>query len=229
MAARLLRHSGHVCTAAVFMKTSWCSDEIDLAAVRRAIERRQVPGKWSPLDRELSSDIAGETGAVWIYRGAAQALALRGDHDVGDFVASHEAAERKHLAFFVALLDPSKHTCLLPVWRGAGYALGFLPTLLAGPHGLFATVESVETFVVDHYTSQLQDVVHGNDPDTLELIRLLELCCADERHHMLDARQRRLNSSAELSHDLAPDLRLIVWDRIVRTGSAAAAETARRI
>ena len=71
--------------------------DFDMAAVRRAIEAyrlRENTTKWTFLDRELSSDIAGETGAVYIYAGAARALKLRGERQYDDFLEAHEAAER---------------------------------------------------------------------------------------------------------------------------------------
>eukprot|EP00966_Prymnesium_polylepis_P244170 5646773-Prymnesium_polylepis.1 len=64
----------------------------DLAAIRAELEaehtqqgcsaeslsydNRSAPWHW--LDREMSSNVAGETGAVCIYDGAASALRLRG-------------------------------------------------------------------------------------------------------------------------------------------------------
>ena len=66
---------------------------IDMAACERAVVRRwrqqaegasssygQRGAAWYWLDRELSSDVAGETGAVCIYKGAVAALRWRG-HD----------------------------------------------------------------------------------------------------------------------------------------------------
>ena len=230
--------------------------DFDMAAVRRAIEAyrlRENTTKWTFLDRELSSDIAGETGAVYIYAGAARALKLRGERQYDDFVEAHEAAERQHLSFFEELLD--RHTALLPLWRAAGFGLGFLPTFLAGPPALFATVESVESFVVEHYTHQIDHLRSlpvaapqvttntSSQADTDELIRLLEFCCADELHHKDDARRRRLTAGGKkeikednhgtgtktIHHEDDDSIIIKLWDRIVRTGSAAAAEAARRI
>ena len=114
---------------------------------------------WHWLDRELSSNVAGETGAVCIYDGAAAALQWRErwigavDPSTRSFVEEHRAAEQAHLDLFKALIPPHKHTILLPVWRVAGFTLGLLPTL-AGDRALFVTVEAVETFVEEHYHEQ---------------------------------------------------------------------------
>ena len=85
---------------------------------------------WLWLDRELSSNIAGETGAVCIYDGAAFALSLRGSTSPSTlaFVEEHRAAEQSHLELFEALLPEHKRTRLLPIWRIAGFTLGFLPS-----------------------------------------------------------------------------------------------------
>ncbi len=73
------------------------------------------------LAGELSSDHAGETGAVFIYRGAAAALRLRArvtadDAAAAAFVRAHCATEEAHLALFDALLADGRGcvSALLP-------------------------------------------------------------------------------------------------------------------
>lgn len=213
-------------------------EEPDLRACRAAVRRLhaqsspngpkyETPGaRWGWLDRELSSNLAGETGAVMIYRGARCALELRGDSSgAWDFAADHEAAERRHQSYFRELLQHHHmHTALLPVWEASGFALGFVPTLFAGPAALFATVEAVESFVEEHYNAQIARLVDTEDnaaEDVAAVLHLLRLCCADEVHHKEDARSRLLGSPRGLVFD--------VWASTVRTGSALAAETARRV
>jgi len=229
------------CACAATTTLARCEDdeEFDLVAVRRAIDRyrREQGSPW--LARELSSDIAGEQGAVCIYRGAASALRLRDEAkgDVAAFVSAHEAAESRHLEYFRKLLEPGERTKLLPLWRAAGFALGFVPTFLLGPEALYATVESVEAFVVEHYSQQIDGLreVVANDEDTAELVRLLAHCCADELHHQQDARRRRLgllpggDEGGEQQQQRDDSAALVVWDRVVRAGSACAAEAARRV
>ena len=174
---------------------------------------------WFWLDRELSSNVAGETGAVCIYDGAACALALRSSTlpTTLQFVEEHRAAERAHLDLFAALLPTHKHTRLLPAWRAAGFALGFAPALLSD-RALFLTVESVETFVEVHYGEQIGPLKEeGRCP---RLVELLEHCCADEVHHRDDAQARRGHG--------APNALERAWMAVVRLGSAVAAEVARR-
>ena len=167
--------------------------EFDLAAIRSelAVEHAHSAGSecrwddasapWHWLDREMSSNMAGEVGAVCIYDGAAAALSLRGTASAETlrFVDEHREAERRHLELIERLLPPHKHTRLLPMWRAAGFALGFAPALVSD-RALFKTVEAVETFVEEHYGEQIGPLkVHGRCP---QLVALLEHCCADEAH-----------------------------------------------
>lgn len=46
------------------------------------------------------------------------------------FVSSHLSTESLHLALFDRLLDPQHKSRLLPLWRFAGFTLGFLPTVI---------------------------------------------------------------------------------------------------
>ena len=175
---------------------------------------------WHWLDREMSSNMAGETGAVCIYDGAAAALRLRAnvDPEVLRFVEEHREAEQAHLDLFAALLPAHKHTRLLPMWRLAGFALGFLPACI-GDRYLFKTVEAVETFVEVHYHEQINPLrEHGRCP---QLVELLEHCCADEVHHKEDAAARSGGGETGYAE--------YVWMAVVKLGSAAAAEVARRV
>ncbi|MEM7610905.1 MAG: demethoxyubiquinone hydroxylase family protein [Pseudomonadota bacterium] len=68
------------------------------------------------LARELRSDHAGETGAVWIYRGL---LAASRNPELRAFAEEHFEAERQHLAFFESWLPARFKTRLTPLWRRA--------------------------------------------------------------------------------------------------------------
>lgn len=104
------------------------------------------------------------------------------------------------------------------------------PTFLLGPAGLYATVRSVETFVEEHYSLQIDTLMkeEGTRREPLsaadaELVRLLRLCCADEVHHKIEA--ARLLEDHNVKTDA---LAVRAWDRVVTAGSAVAAEAARR-
>ncbi|KAJ1448902.1 ubiquinone biosynthesis protein COQ7-domain-containing protein [Pelagophyceae sp. CCMP2097] len=214
----------------------------DLDAVRAEIRgiwaeaERGAPGaggggysgaaRWHWLDRELSSNVAGETGAVFIYRGAAAGLEWRrwfggaATTAAAAFCAEHVEAEARHLELMHAVVPPHMHTRLLPVWRASGYALGFLPCALAGPPGLYATVAAVETFVEQHYQAQIQPLKLRQPPPTA-LVRLLETCCADEVHHKEDALRRLPSAGLSLAACRG-------WGAVVEVGSTLAAAMARR-
>lgn len=194
---------------------------------------------WHWLDKELSSNVAGETGAVNIYQGALAAMKVRPlscSSDAADFAMEHVANESAHLRMFQAVVPHGKHTRLLPIWRGAGWILGFLPTLLGGSKALYVTVESVETFVEEHFQEQI--VPLKKQDSCPELVRLLEHCCEDEVHHKEDAERRLLNyhlngddddSKGGGANQKFDAWWVTPWSKIVRTGSAVAAEIARRI
>jgi len=191
---------------------------------------------WHWLDRELSSNVAGETGAVHIYKGALAAMKVRPlsfscSSDAADFAMEHVANESAHLRMFQAVVPHGKHTRLLPMWRAAGWVLGFFPTLLGGSKALYVTVESVETFVEEHFQEQI--VPLKKQDNCPELLRLLEHCCEDEVHHKEDAERRLLNyqdiSKGDSNYQKFDAWWVTPWSKIVRTSSTVAAEIARRI
>mmetsp|Transcript_26090 Transcript_26090/g.60938 ORF Transcript_26090/g.60938 Transcript_26090/m.60938 type:complete len:256 (-) Transcript_26090:282-1049(-) len=205
--------------------------DFDLRAIRSELESeharnssasvpyREQGAPWHWIDREMSSNVAGETGAVCIYDGAKRALEIRGNISPSTlrFVEEHRAAEQQHLDLFVALLPDHKHTRLLPMWRMAGFVLGYMPTLLSD-RALFLTVHAVETFVEAHYYEQIRPLQeHGRCP---QLVALLQHCCSDEIHHKEDAAARAGEQPTALEQ---------VWMGVVKLGSAVAAEAARRI
>lgn len=183
------------------------------------------------LVKDLRSDHAGETGAVQIYRGASAAMLYLGrDGRFSDgaraFVAAHQRTEEQHLSYFDQLLDPPKRSKLLPLWRAAGFSLGFLPTAIGGERALFATVEAVETFVEVHYLQHIIPLASrppGSPQRHAELLKLLRHCCADEVHHRDDARQRWLAPGEERP------LWARLWAAVVEKGSQAAVAVCRNV
>lgn len=193
---------------------------------RRAYQNPQANWHW--LDRELSSNIAGETGAVHIYKGALAALRyVRTDvsRQAMEFCHEHMINESKHLQYFETIVPEGKRTRLLPIWKIAGWTLGFVPTVFGGSTALYVTVEAVETFVEEHFQDQIVPLREKGSSE--ELVRLLEHCCADEVHHKNDAAEKLLEQQ-DGQHQL--DAWWVQpWSAIVRRGSAFAAEVARRI
>ena len=95
----------------------------------------EAPRVAADLVGDLRSDHAGETGAVWIYRGL---LAVSRDAGVREFAKRHLATEQGHLDKVEAVLPWPQRSRLLPGWRVAGFMTGALPALL-GPRAVYAT------------------------------------------------------------------------------------------
>lgn len=168
----------------------------------------------SDLLGDLRSDHAGETGAVAIYQGMLWATR---DAQVREFASRHMQTEQQHLERISALLRPLRRSMLLPLWRVAGFVTGAMPAL-RGPHAVFATVSTVETFVDQHYQQQIEKLQDrtGHAP----LRQLLVDCQQDEQVHLEEASSRQL----------APvGLLLRLWCKIVGTGSVVAVWFARKV
>jgi 3-demethoxyubiquinol 3-hydroxylase len=168
---------------------------------------------------ELRSDHAGETGAVWIYRGI---LAVSRDPGVRAFALRHLATERQHLRLIEPLLPWPQRSRLLMPWRLAGFLTGALPAL-AGPRAVFATIAAVETFVDVHYQQQIDriDGLPAAERSAVAPLRaLLARCQADECHH---------RDEAAALNDAPPGGLLRRWCALVGRGSAVAVAIARRL
>jgi demethoxyubiquinone hydroxylase (CLK1/Coq7/Cat5 family) len=195
-----------------------------LQSVARRIEARATAQGQSDaaliskhLERELRSDHAGETGAVFIYRGITAVATRRGDPELIEFAKRHGETEAEHLRLVEGWLPHSKQSRLLGPWRVAGWLTGALPAL-AGRRAVYATIAAVETFVDQHYQQQIDHLRQHPGPDGL--LKLLERCQTDEQHHRDEA--------AALARQPNPWL-LRAWCAIVGAGSAAAVMLARRV
>lgn len=206
-------------------------------AVRPLWRGRSAASQHTPwplaLQRELRTDHAGEAGAVMIYRGV---LAVTRDTALRAFAQQHLHTEQQHLALIEAVVPPAQRSRLLPLWRLAGWLTGALPALM-GPRAVYATIESVETFVDAHYAAQValidalqagataDGVADDEPPRSLPALRqLLKSCRLDELAHRDDARQRR---GAENVHGIPGRLAAGAWAATVAGGSAAAVRVSR--
>lgn len=165
---------------------------------------------------ELRSDHAGELGAVMIYRGI-----LFASHDpaVREFAAEHLVTERQHLALLEGVLPPRHRSRLQWPWLMAGWLIGALPAAI-NDQWVFATIATVETFVEEHYTQQIDRLNTGENQVPKHIDQLLKQCKEDEVRHQQDATSR-------LSSPLpAP---LTAWLKIVEWGSRGAVVVARAI
>ncbi len=170
-----------------------------------------------PLPRALLSDLrtdhAGETGAVWIYKGI---LAVTRDPDLRAFAERHQATETDHLHRLENILPEGDRSWLLGAWRVAGWLIGALPALF-GPGAVYATIDTVETFVDRHYQEQIETLAASGEHAHIRTI--LEACQADEVHHRDEARAQAPASGWAVR----------LWQRIIAGGSAVAVAVSRRL
>ncbi|CAM9752414.1 unnamed protein product [Chrysoparadoxa australica] len=197
----------------------------------------------------LRSDHAGETGAVFIYKGADWAMGLspsgtRYSPACRSFVREHMLTEQQHLDALTKILPARHQSALLPVWKAAGFLLGAMPALV-GEAALFCTIEAVESFVEIHYNDHILPwQEEGKHP---ELVNLLTLCRDEEIHHKQVASKQTTpwlvaneitNPFPSLPQDAAGrwggkdserSWYSSAWAGIVEKGSAAAVAVCRRI
>lgn len=169
------------------------------------------------LLREVRSDHAGETGAVFIYKGIEAVAKWRGDPELLAFAKAHGSTEADHLTAIENWLSASQRSRLLGPWRLAGWLTGALPALW-DRRAVYATIAAVETFVDQHYQQQI-DHIHAHGAPA-GLLPLLIRCQADERHH------RDESASLAGNHQ---GLALRLWCWTVTWGSSAAVVLARRV
>ncbi|MGQ3052123.1 MAG: demethoxyubiquinone hydroxylase family protein [Roseateles sp.] len=180
------------------------------APVMAVLDRPALP---SALAADLRTDHAGETGAVFIYRGV---LAVSRNPALRDFARRHLATEQQHLAVVEAWLRPRQRSALLPLWRISGWLTGALPALF-GPPAVYATIAAVETFVDGHYQEQIDRLT--GDATWAGLRAELEACRRDEAHHRDEAQ----------AHAGPAGLVLRLWCAVVGKGSAAAVSVCRHV
>jgi ubiquinone biosynthesis monooxygenase Coq7 len=164
---------------------------------------------------DLRTDHAGETGAVFIYLGILQFTrnpALR------VFAEHHLVTEQSHLRHIESWLPKAHYSRLLPLWRLAGSITGALPALISA-RAVYVTIQSVETFVNQHYDDQVRSL--ESKPALAELRQILLECQSDEVAH-------RDQAAAALGQKKTGVL-LRFWSVLVGAGSQAAVAVCRYI
>ena len=163
----------------------------------------------------MRSNHAGETGAVWIYKGARCAF---WNKRIVAMAAEHGSNEQHHLVVMNHLVEKPQRSRLLVLWRISGFTLGLLPALF-GYRAFCITIEAVETFVEQHYLEQIRYLrERGNNP---QLQSVLQRCCDEEVEHQHDAANKHGLKQHGLLHKL--------WSRIVGKGSDFAVRLAKRV
>jgi 3-demethoxyubiquinol 3-hydroxylase len=163
--------------------------------------------------RDLRSDHAGETGAVWIYKGI---LAVSKNPQVLSFAQHHLTTEQKHLDLINGILPWRQRSRLLLFWKVAGFLTGALPALF-GANAVYSTVAAVEVFVDQHYQEQIEKLHDAGYPG---LLNSLVSCQADERSH---------RDEAKGLITLGPSRAIMMWCSLVGFGSAQAVKLAKLV
>ena len=164
---------------------------------------------------DLRTDHAGETGAVFIYKGI---LLLSKDKEIIEFANNHLLTEKKHLELIETILPNDEKSKLLFLWRFLGLLTGLIPALV-GKKFIYATIFFVESFVEKHYNEQIIKLKKKNKIKYMELIKLLEKLKNDEISHKEDSLKR----FGKLS------LLLRIWGNIVEIGSRTAVSISYKI
>ena len=142
------------------------------------------------LRQDMRSNHAGETGAVYIYRGI---LSVSRDEQVRTFARDHLMTEENHLELISSELAVYHRSVFLPLWKLAGYLTGAIPSLF-GSNAVYATIDAVETFVGEHYLEQIDRLkAEASYP---ELRTLLGKCRDDEIDHRDEARDAKSTGSS---------------------------------
>ena len=94
----------------------------------------------------MRSNHAGETGAVWIYKGAS---CIFWNKKILKMSKEHILTETNHLIVMENLLTSNEKSKLLFLWRIMGFVLGFLSAMF-GYKFFCITVDAVETLSLIH-------------------------------------------------------------------------------
>ena len=163
----------------------------------------------------IRSDHAGETGAVWIYKGACLAF---WSQKIRSMAFEHGKTEKQHLVVMDYLLPISKRSKLLFLWKIMGFGLGFISSLF-GFKAFCHTINIVETFVERHYGEQIRHLEKNVKCGSLLIV--LRKCCEEEVAHKEEAAERLPNSRV-------PRL-LFFWGLVVESFSNIAVLIAKKI
>ena len=92
--------------------------------------------------------------------------------------------EKEHLNQFEYLMAKhrARKSILTPIWQIGAFGLGFIPALM-GPRAAMAVTEAVEKVIVQHYDSQLRELVADDPKVHEELIKIISQFRDDEQDH----------------------------------------------
>ena len=163
----------------------------------------------------MRSNHAGETGAVWIYLGA---KCIFWNKKIKLMSKEHYQTEKNHLIIMNHLLSNKSKSKLLILWRILGFSLGFISALL-GYRFFCVTIQSVESFVEQHYREQIEFLYKKSI--SFDLLKVLEMCCDEEVEHQNDAKmQKGLDKNSFFEN---------MWSNLIGSGSNVAVNVSKLI
>ena len=163
----------------------------------------------------MRSNHAGETGAVWIYLGA---KCIFWNKKIKLMSKEHYQTEKNHLIIMNHLLSNKNKSKLLILWRILGFSLGFISALL-GYRFFCVTIQSVESFVEQHYREQIEFLYKKSI--SFDLLKVLEMCCDEEVEHQNDAKmQKGLDKNSFFEN---------MWSNLIGSGSNVAVNVSKLI
>ncbi|PVU92486.1 hypothetical protein BB561_003802 [Smittium simulii] len=138
----------------------------------------------SLIDRMIRVDQAGETAAVWIYRG--QKAILGKDPKLSKLLDDMKDQEKVHLDSFNKKIVEfnARPTIFQPVAAAGGFALGAVTALL-GVKAAMTCTEAVETAIGMHYNNQLRELYKSQDSEQIQtLMKDIKLFRDQELEHL---------------------------------------------
>ena len=182
---------------------------------------------------ELRASHAGETGAVWIYRGILLVNRLKRDADIKTFAEHHLATEKEHLLQFENIIHRFRGSILLFIWALAGFMMGAISMML-GRNWVYYTIFKVESFVDVHYRQQIKALSEHEFFCKAEIITLMEACNADEQASEIITLMEACNADEQAHRDEAlkgisgkPTAVMRFWGKLVGSGSSCAVALAK--
>lgn len=152
------------------------SQQQDIVLKKYKAKGTEIPLNFIPWMR---SNHAGETGAIWIYKGAKMAF---WSTKIQKIASEHLHTEQQHLTVMSYLTPKKEQSIFLPLWCLMGFCLGFIPSLF-GYRAFLVTIHAVESFVELHYKEQIQLLKSMESSADQNLSKVLNKCYSEEIEH----------------------------------------------
>ncbi len=156
---------------------------------------------------------AGETGAIYIYKGI---LSVTKHKDIIKFSNEHLKTELTHLMKIEKIMPKQNISKLIFLWKILGFFTGYFPALI-GKKFVYATIFAVESFVEIHYQNQIDMLSNEQKYSTIR--NFIKDLLHDEVKHKEEAVSKIEKLS--IVHK--------IWGSIVRIGSITAVKISKII